>query len=269
MLFRLPVLVLFFSLAAHTQASTGIACQAHCHTKWQNPTCFADFGEDECDAQFVACVGFCACPTCTRATTQLWFTLNLLTGFEFGLTLAVVREEFPPPRYKSPVSTSLRVVVNRTQGLLGGQQPRTIKTWVMIWERRVARRSGTKIICEIQKKAVSKKSFDIYEFPASPARFSPPLRRKGRLLWCFEPPGASSTWPAKLSAPIKWLRTDGQTALATVSTESGWRTVGQMASKAVEPEWSPPKDLTESRSKMRRNRVWAIGTSDSFGPEHC
>ncbi|KAJ7037182.1 hypothetical protein C8F04DRAFT_1180594 [Mycena alexandri] len=139
---------------------------------------------------------------------------------------------------------------NRTQGLLGGQQPRTIKTWVMIWERRVARRSGTKIICEIQKKAVSKKSFDIYEFPASPARFSPPLRRKGRLLWCFEPPGASSTWPAKLSAPIKWLRTDGQTALATVSTESGRRTVGQMASKAVEPEWSPPKDLTESRSKV-------------------
>ncbi|KAJ7028896.1 hypothetical protein C8F04DRAFT_1188169 [Mycena alexandri] len=35
-----------------------------------------------------------------------------------------------------------------------------------------------------------------HEFPAPPARFPPPLRRKGRLLWCFDPPGASSTWPA-------------------------------------------------------------------------
>ncbi|KAJ7861907.1 hypothetical protein B0H13DRAFT_1900366 [Mycena leptocephala] len=51
MLFKLPVLALFFSLAAHTQASS-IGCQALCHTKWQNPTCFADFGEAECDAQF-------------------------------------------------------------------------------------------------------------------------------------------------------------------------------------------------------------------------
>ncbi|KAJ7872724.1 hypothetical protein B0H13DRAFT_1895297 [Mycena leptocephala] len=42
MLFKLPVLALFFSLAAHTQASS-IGCQALCHTKWQNPTCFVNW----------------------------------------------------------------------------------------------------------------------------------------------------------------------------------------------------------------------------------